>query len=200
MFGRIYGIENLLDHKIYVGQTHRKVEKRFNEHKRSKKSYIGRAIRKYGIENFIVVILEECENQEELDACEIKWIAKLNCQYPNGYNYHKGGLGGHIDSEETRTKLANCAKGKIPWNKGKKLSQEIRDKLSAAKKGRKRFPHTEETKMKISMANKGQVPWVKGRKLSDQTKAKISASLMGNPVPAEVREKISKTLTGRKLK
>lgn len=199
MFGKIYGIENLVNQKIYVGQTHRTLEKRLKEHKR-KNSYIGKAIRKYGAENFVAVILEECETQEELNACEIKWIAKLKCLYPNGYNYHTGGLGGHITSEQTRDKLANLAKGKTTWNKGLKATESARAKMSAAKKGRKRAPHTEETKLKISQANKGQVSWMKGRKHSEETKAKISASLMGHSVPDSVRAKISKTLTGRKFK
>jgi len=43
-------------------------------------------------------------------------------------------------------------KGNIPWNKNKKLSEEIRKKWSEAHKGLK---HSEETKKKISEAHKG---------------------------------------------
>ena len=70
MFGIIYGLENLLNHKIYIGQTHRTLEARFRQHKCAN-TLIGRAIRKYGKENFVKVILEECENQEQLDASNI---------------------------------------------------------------------------------------------------------------------------------
>ncbi|MBO4401075.1 MAG: GIY-YIG nuclease family protein [Selenomonadaceae bacterium] len=36
IYGRIYGIECLINHKIYVGQTTRSVEKRISEHKCAK--------------------------------------------------------------------------------------------------------------------------------------------------------------------
>lgn len=62
-------------------------------------------------------------------------------------------------------------------NKGKKLSEETKAKMSAAKTGKKRKPFTEEHKAKMSAASKGQVPWIKGKKHSEETKAKISASL-----------------------
>ena len=92
MFGIIYGLENYIDHKIYVGQTKRTLEERFNEHKKAD-TYIGNAIRKYGEENFLCIVLEECETQEELNEAEIKWIARLNCMTPNGYNCTAGGEG-----------------------------------------------------------------------------------------------------------
>lgn len=92
MFDRIYRLENLIEHKIYVGQTKRTLEERFNEHKKAD-TYIGNAVRKYGEENFLCIVLEECETQEELNEAEIKWIAKLNCLRPNGYNCTTGGEG-----------------------------------------------------------------------------------------------------------
>ena len=63
--------------------------------------------------------------------------------------------------------------------------------------GRAGCPHTAEECAKISAANKGQIPWIKGKKHKAETKAKTSAALMGHEVPQSVRDKISKTLTGR---
>ena len=57
MFGIIYAGENLLTHKIYVGQTVRSLKKRIIEHKSNNVSLIGRAIQKYGEENFVWVII-----------------------------------------------------------------------------------------------------------------------------------------------
>ncbi len=90
MGGVIYGIENMINHKIYIGQTVHRVKKRFDEHKRAK-SVIGNAIREFGIENFVFVVIEECETIEQLNAREKYWIEKLNCRCPNGYNVQSGG-------------------------------------------------------------------------------------------------------------
>lgn len=63
MYDVVYGIENLLNHKIYVGQTVRPRAKRLIEHKKSENSLIGRAIHKYGWECFTVVVLAEYEQK-----------------------------------------------------------------------------------------------------------------------------------------
>ncbi len=86
----IYKITNLINGKIYVGQTKFSVEKRFKEHAKSD-SLIGRAIRKYGEENFKAEVIETCQTFIELNEREIFWIAKLNCKVPNGYNIADGG-------------------------------------------------------------------------------------------------------------
>ena len=86
----IYKITNKLNGKIYVGQTTRNPIERFKEHKHAD-SIIGKAIRKYGTENFEIDILDECETFDELNECEMFWIAELNCKVPNGYNVTDGG-------------------------------------------------------------------------------------------------------------
>ena len=106
--GVIYGIENLIDHKIYVGQTIVKLETRIAKHK-SADTLLGRAIRKYGWDgNFIYITLEECETREQLNEREIYWIKKLNSKYPNGYNLNEGGGGnlGYPCSEEAKAKIS----------------------------------------------------------------------------------------------
>jgi 5-methylcytosine-specific restriction endonuclease McrA len=57
-----------------------------------------------------------------------------------------------------------------PWNKGKKMSKEFRDKISKAQKGKK---HTEETKRKMSQAQKGK----KRPPFSEEWKEKINLAL-----------------------
>ena len=51
--------------------------------------------------------------------------------------------------------------GVAPWNKGKKMSDESRERMSKSAKGRKR---------------QGYVPWNKGQKLSDEIRQKLSDS------------------------
>ena len=89
----IYLLTNKFDLMQYVGQTNRKLRVRLCAHKNNPSGYIGRAITKYGLENFKVEILEECETPEQLNEREIYWIAKLNTKAPNGYNLTEGGTG-----------------------------------------------------------------------------------------------------------
>lgn len=218
MFGIIYGLENLIDHKIYIGQTHRTLAKRFSDHKYAK-TLIGCAIRKYGEENFVKVILEECENQEQLDDCEIKWIARLNCMDPNGYNLTAGGAHGRNFkvSDSTRAKISAIHKGRkrpkstcqkiaiaLKGNKngvGKKLSEEHIQKIVATHKGK---PLTDEHKKKLSDAHKGKTAWNKGKKTPPEIRAKLSVAKKGKSSPKkgthlseETHKKLSEINTGK---
>ena len=86
----VYKITNLVNGKIYVGQTKQSIEKRFLQYSYAN-SLLGQAIRKFGVENFTIEIIEECENQQQLNEREIFLIAKLNCKVPNSYNVADGG-------------------------------------------------------------------------------------------------------------
>ena len=86
----IYKLTNLINGKIYVGQTIRTLDRRFKEHAEAD-SLIGCAIREFGIENFSSEILEICQTNSQLNEREIFWIEKLNCKAPNGYNVKNGG-------------------------------------------------------------------------------------------------------------
>ena len=95
----IYQIKNLTNNKSYVGQSIN-IKKRYREHifssmhiTKDSNSPIHKAIKKYGHENFQLIILEECA-REQLNIKEQFWINKLNT-YQNGYN---ATLGGDTDS------------------------------------------------------------------------------------------------------
>lgn len=84
----IYRIKNLVNGKVYVGQSVR-IKKRFKEHIYNKKraSVIHKAIQKYGYENFDFKILEIVEKSEDLSNRELYYIAKYNSSvHSNGYN------------------------------------------------------------------------------------------------------------------
>lgn len=95
----IYRIENLINHKNYIGQT-TQMNIRWSVHKRlafepNAASYnypLYKAIRKYGLNNFNFTVLEECAEQE-LDEKEISWIKHFDSYGPNGYNQTAGGNG-----------------------------------------------------------------------------------------------------------
>lgn len=82
----IYKIENLINGKKYIGQSIH-IEKRWQEHcQQSSESLIGKAIQKYGKENFSFQIIEEVFELEQLNQLEAKYIKSFNTLVPNGYN------------------------------------------------------------------------------------------------------------------
>lgn len=79
----IYKITNKLNNKIYIGQVYNKtIYDRFERHIKEasphSKSYVGRAIAKYGKENFICELLDTASSLQELNQKEIYWIAYYN--------------------------------------------------------------------------------------------------------------------------
>lgn len=167
MYGIIYKITNSTNGRIYIGQTVNALSYRWKQHCKSKKEYpISRAIRKYGKENFSIEEIDSAEDIFELDQKERLWIESLNCIVPNGYNITSGGFSGSKAkrSEETKRKISESKiglhsgennpfygkthsdefKGWIgernkekKWNLGKKLSLDVRAKLSETRKGKK---------------------------------------------------------------
>ena len=106
----IYLRTNAINGKKYVGQTSDYIQ-RERSWKCTKIKYANDAIdndrKTYGIENFTVEILKECDDTEG-DYWEQYYIKELNTKYPNGYNVSDGGKGpnGTTRSEETRKKLS----------------------------------------------------------------------------------------------
>lgn len=126
-FGVIYGLEYLVDHRIYVGQTTRKLYNRISEHKSAKITPIDRAITEYGWENFTYAILEECDTREELDAAERCWIERLNCTYPHGFNRDNGGKTGFKHHKSTREKITTGQLGHAVLN-STRMKLSVRNK------------------------------------------------------------------------
>lgn len=85
----IYKITNLINNKIYVGQS-RHIYRRWIEHRYSAKdqnnpTLLYRAMRKYGENNFCFEIIEECE-PNQLNEREAYYMYLYNSFTPNGYN------------------------------------------------------------------------------------------------------------------
>lgn len=121
MYGFTYKITNLLNGKIYIGQTTqiKKKRKRWNDHCRAARtghrdsgSRLYNAMRKYGQGNFNYEIISVAYSKEELDRQEIEYISKHNSTCASiGYNIASGGNGAGQMPKETRIKMSLSKKG-----------------------------------------------------------------------------------------
>lgn len=119
--GYIYKITNIVNNKLYIGQTRKTIEERFQAHINKAKQHTNRylydAMNKYGYDNFIPSEIEECDDSL-LDEREMYWIAYYNTTNKQcGYNMTTGGGGGDTwtnnpNKEETSKKLSAANKGK----------------------------------------------------------------------------------------
>lgn len=144
MLGYIYKYKNLINGKVYIGQTNN-ITSRVSSHRNKSKYIVTKfynAVRKYGWDNFefsIIKIVEESSNTALtalLDQLEEFYIGQYD-SYKNGYNSTLGGhskRGYHLSEEfskkckariiskETREKLSNIAKNR-------EFTRETREKL-----------------------------------------------------------------------
>ena len=89
----IYKRTNLINNKVYIGQTINNPEIRWKAEDTSQQA-IGVAVRTYGSENFLNEIIDYASSREELNEKEKYWIKYYNSLTPNGYNMIPGGSNG----------------------------------------------------------------------------------------------------------
>lgn len=121
--GYIYLVTNTINGKKYVGQTRTSIDRRIKSHINQSNRYkngkvkcasiFHKAIAKYGWENFVVQMLQECPIQQ-LNDNECYWIEKLSTTNRSiGYNVSPGGGKSTGHSEETKKLIAQCNSGKV---------------------------------------------------------------------------------------
>lgn len=175
----VYKITNMVNKKVYIGQTDR-LNQREREHfyklerNEHHNQFLQKSYNKYGKENFIFEVLEESDN---LNECELHWInnygginseLNYNLKDPTSKEWSnyvkvkqsKATLGennpnyGNKWSEEQKEKLSKMKKGKtLEELIGKEKAELVKQKMSNSQKGRK---HTEEVKEKIRQSNIGE--------------------------------------------
>ena len=155
----IYKITNLVNGKIYIGQTTLPVDVRWRAHcaKSSCKSgiQISYAIQKYGKDQFDFSVIEACSSVEELNIREVFWIKELNTLSPAGYNLCEGGNNGK-KHEDTKLRISVANKGKLFSEEHKRALSEARKKLPMEIKTKNiKNAHTSEVRQKISKARTG---------------------------------------------
>ena len=95
----IYRITNLTNGKMYVGQTSVGAFRRFQQHTKAD-TPLGRAIRKYGADNFKIEILSTTKEQDDANKLEEFFIKENQCVVPDGYNLNEyGRLVGFMDTK-----------------------------------------------------------------------------------------------------
>jgi len=189
MYGIIYKATGP-DDRVYIGQTVKTLKRRKSQHafrtkKGDRRGAFHIALLELGFSSFTWDQIDNAETAGELDAKEKQWIAYYKADNPAfGYNIFEGGS-------------------------SPRQTQESRQKLSEATKGRKRLPFSEETRRKMSEANKGRkltpeqyqkmCKALKGRKLTSEHRQKISEGLKGTEKSAKTRQKISAGHKGKTL-
>ena len=209
--GYIYCYTNILNGKKYVGQTRYSLRQRAGKDGKGYNTQFkfGKAISKYGWDNFKCSVLEIIEEDtleklsSKLNIQERYWINKLNT-YKEGYNCDLGGNSkivsdhtkellrkanlGKVSSEESKRKISEAQRGKSKTKGnygvsriGTHLSQEIKDKISATKRLRN-LPSPR-----------------KGVHLSDETKTKLREAHLGKPAWNKGIKGINKMKTDQQL-
>lgn len=170
----IYKITNIINNKVYVGQTRQmNVNTRWRTHKlclkknTHKNKHLQSSYNKHGIINFVFEIIEELT--ENINEREQYWIEFYNSSnIKNGYNKTKGGDGclGFKMPREIVERLSILSKGRAGHFKGKHHTEESKRKLSEARAGKyngvdNHFfgkKHSEETREKMSKSSQNKIP------------------------------------------
>jgi group I intron endonuclease len=168
----IYKIVNNINEKVYIGLTTKDLSRRISEHIQENKSYIQRALNKYGLESFTISIIDCADTKEILKEKEKHWIKFYDCKAPNGYNLTDGGDGLINPSKSVRKQISKTLKG------------------HPATSGFTGHTHKEESRKAISDG------LLNSKKAKKANKKKIGKKL--KPLTKEVKDKINKSKTGKK--
>jgi len=157
----IYKIRNVVNGKFYVGST---VDSRvrFQTHRRNLKKgkhqspHMQAAWNKYGEDCFKFEVIEIVECSENLLIAEQKWLDE-HAGKPHCYNWATDASAPMRGKKHTEKTIAlvkanrTAPKGDTHYRFGKKLSDEVRKKISDAQRGVKKAPrvYTEEGLLKV---------------------------------------------------
>lgn len=170
---KIYKITNLVNKKIYIGQTSKD-----NEDYLGSGKLIKLAVKKYGKDNFRYEEIENCTSKKQLNEREIFWISHFRNKGEILYNISDGGTGGNLGEQVNklislnrkgkRLGIPSGMKGKVARNKGIPMSEEQKQLLRKSK--------TEVHRRNLSVSHTGKI-------LSDEHKESLSLAFLGNKNP-----------------
>lgn len=149
----VYMIVNRINNKAYIGISANSFSYRYSSGlEKHHNLHLRKSIKKYGVENFDVILLEkEVGNEEQLIKLEIEYIKKYQTINPNyGYNKSYGGDGavGVKFTEERKKKISKWHMG---FNSLANLTEEQMNersrKLSIAHSGKNNAMYNRKDKM-----------------------------------------------------
>ncbi len=202
---------------FYVGKGSSKRARGLSVSQRS--TWHGRVVQKYGASNILVGVFP-CSTEAvafDLERGLIKCLRRMGVSLVNATEGGEGASGAKR-TEETRKKMSvaisKAKKGKTPSEEvlarlrtmgvGRRFSDETKQKMSEAKKGkprppglltrcwekRRETPVSAETRERLSRVGEGRIP-------SEDTRHRLSVALKGRVFSEEHRKKISEALRRR---
>lgn len=152
----IYKIKNIITGDFYIGSSCN-IERRFYQHHQTlvknthRNLHLQRVWNKYGADNFLFGIILYCE-PSELTCYEQALVDSRKPAY-NMCLKCVDSSRGIKRSAETRLKMSEAKSGERHPNFGKPMSEEQKQKISVAHKGRPNgclgYKHSEETRAKM---------------------------------------------------
>lgn len=174
----IYCIEDIAHHRKYIGQSVDILD-RWRRHISElnlgyhHNDYLQKSWNKYGYDNFMFTILEEC-SETQLNDKERFYIEKYNTLDRNyGYNLKDGGQDHNRYADETKERIREAVKASYD-DPNRRLIQrenalkqwsdpEIKKKILGENNGMYGRHHTEESKRKMGQKKKGRISWRRDR-------------------------------------
>jgi group I intron endonuclease len=204
----IYKITNKLNGKIYIGQ-----DKNNNPFYYGSGKKIQSAIKKYGKENFVKEILEDCVDENHMNEREVYWILFYNSQdRKTGYNISEGGKEGDrktgqdiakngiynywvkkYGKEEADKRKNDQIEKIVKYNKenGTDLTKKGRYKIWLEKYGKEEADRRHlEWRLKISQYQMFKIE--NGWKHSNESKEKIKMASIGRKMSEDTKNKLRK--------
>lgn len=140
----IYKITDKIKGRIYIGSSKNLYDririhiKQLNNNKHCN-IHLQRFVNKYGIENLLLEIVELCDINKCVEL-EQKWIDNLNCVSPYGFNMCSKAFSviGRKHSQEAKDKISKANKGKEAAFKGKYQTEACKEQISESKTKDKR--------------------------------------------------------------